>query len=346
MKTLVASLLMLIIATAFQSSSVAQKQPAKPEFNDAPITDVLMWAQQSIGCGFMYDAKDLIDPDTQKVYEITASHIEPKTKAERTLLLFELLQTCGIVAFEIGGLPGPTYELVHGKNAATNAPVITSIDQLGDYYYASLTIRLHRASAIEAAERVKKVLTPGASDISAIGDTHTIIVTDFADRLRQAYEITLALDIPTIRADDLIIANFAPVNTVATKLAAVVERLRGKGQLWKLTVNENANVLLISGTRNEVEGLVNRMKQVDAFPQKPEFQETTQSIKLIFITASDAARTLREMFATQISAGSIQIGAMESGRKVIFRGSTYDLERVKENLKVIDVRPENRVKDE
>lgn len=346
MKTFFAAFIVLLAASTFQVSTSAQKAPAKPEFKDAPITNVLIWAQNSIGCGFMYDAKVLIDPSTEKVARITASHIQPETKAEKTLLLFELLRARGLVAFEIGGLPGPTYELIKGEDAARSAPVVTDINQLEGHYFAALTIRMHRASALEASKRMQRVLTPGASHIEVIENTHTLVVTDFVDRLLQAYEIALAVDIPTRRTSDAVIADFAPRNTVARKLAVAVERLRGKDQEWKVTVNENANVLLLSGRRDEVDALLTAMKQIDAFPQKPEYAETTRSIKLFYVTAADAARTLREMFAPQISTGSIQIGSMESGRKIIFRGSAYDLERVKENLKVIDVQPEAGAKED
>ncbi|MHC4840979.1 MAG: secretin N-terminal domain-containing protein [Planctomycetota bacterium] len=346
MRTLLAAIVILLSAVAFQTSGSAQQPPLKPEFKDAPLTDVLLWAQQGIGCGFMYEAKDLLDPETQKVRRISASHIEPETKAQKTLLLLEILRKSGLVAFEVGGLPGPTYELVRGTDAATSAPVVTDISKLEGHYYAALTIRMHRASALEASERIKKVLTPGASHLEVIEDTHTLIVTDYTDRLSQAFEIAMALDLPTERADDAVISDFAPTNTVAARLATAVERLRAKGDEWKVTVNESANVVLISGRRDEVDTLVAYMKQIDAFPQKPEFEETTRSIKLFFVTAADAARTLREMFATQVAAGSIQIGAMESGRKLIFRGSAYDLERVKQNLKVIDVQPKGGAKNE
>ncbi|MDC1142415.1 hypothetical protein OAU50_04940 [Planctomycetota bacterium] len=346
MKKFLMILVVLASAILLQAPTQAQQQPVKPEFANAPLTDVLLWAQQSIGCGFMYDAKDTLDPATGKICHITASHIEPESKAQKKLLLFELLRKCGLVAFEVGGLPGPTYEIVRGENAATSAPVLTNVNDLKAHYYAALTIRVHRASALEAAERIRKVLTPTASHIEVIEDTHTLIVTDFADRLTQAFEIAMAVDLPTERADDAVIADFAPTNTVAQRLAAAVERLRSKGSEWKVTINENANVVLISGRRDEVDTLIAHMKQIDSFPQKPEFQEVTASVKVVYVTAADATRTLREMFATQIAAGSIQIGAMESGRKVVFRGSAYDLERLKQNLKVIDVQPEGGIKKE
>ncbi|MEE9311813.1 MAG: hypothetical protein V3V10_05300, partial [Planctomycetota bacterium] len=293
MKTFLAAFIVLLAASIFQVSTSAQKAPAKPEFEDAPITDVLVWAQDSIGCGFMYDAIVLTNPATGKITRITASHIQPKTKAEKTLLLFELLRARGLVAFEIGGLPGPTYELIRGKDAARSAPVVTDIRRLEGHYFAALTIRMHRATALEASKRMQRVLTPGASHIEVIENTHTLVVTDFVDRLLQAYEIALAVDVPTSRTSDAVIADFSPRNTVARKLAVAVERLRGEDQEWKVTVNENANILLLSGRRDEIDALLTAMKQIDAFPQKPEYAETTSSIKLFYVTAADAARTLR-----------------------------------------------------
>lgn len=331
MKRLLLPMLLLAVLLA---PVTAQEAEPKPEFDNAPITDVLLWARKSIGCGFVYEAEILRDGQGQP-RRVTASHAQPATSAEKTVLLFELLRRAGLVAFEIGGLPGPTYQLYDAEGAMRAAPLVDHPDKVKGVFGA-ISIRLHRASALEVAERVKPRLTQGVGSVQVFSETHAIIVTDWADRLAIAWEVAQAADLPGERADDLIARDFSLRVVPGEKALAALERLRETGESWKAAVHETANVLLFSGRRAELDKLHERTRLLDRHDERPEFAEVTRTIKLIHLTPAQAAGLLRDMFAPGVQAGSVQIGAFERDRKLVFRGSEFDYRRAMDTLKVID----------
>ncbi|MCB9893893.1 MAG: hypothetical protein H6839_05570 [Planctomycetes bacterium] len=322
----------------------AQEAQHKPEFNNAPVTDVLLWAQKSMGVGFIYEGDMLNDPETKQIRKVTASHVEPQTKPEKTLLLFELLKRCGLVAFEVGGMPGPTYHLYSADGAARNAVIVQSPDDLSGMYFAALTIQLHRAGVQSVAPRIRKVLTPNVGSIEVFEDTHTLIVSDFSERLLAAWEIAISADEPPARDDDLVVMDYTVRNGSAERMVAAMERLREPSESWKATVNEIANVLLLSGRRDEVEQVLDRLALLDGHEENAAFKESTQTIKLIYLTPAEAVATLRDLFEAKVASGAVQIGGFERDRKVVFRGSEYDIERAKAAIRAVDNKPENEKK--
>lgn len=322
----------------------AQEAALKPEFKDAPVTDVLLWAQKAIGVGFVYEGEVLNDPATGQLRRVTASHVEPATRAEKTLLLFEILKRCELVAFEVGGMPGPTYHLYTADGAARNATIVDTPLELEGMYFAALTIKLRRAAVQSVVPRIRPKLSEGIGSIEVFEDTHSLIVSDFADRLLVAWEIAQAADQPSQRDDDLVVQDYAVRNGLAARLATALERLREADESWKATVNEGSNLLLVSGRRDEVGRVLERLRLLDSQPENPAFKQTTQTIKLIYLTPADAVATLRQLFEAQIAAGSVQVGGFERDRKVVFSGSEYDLERAKAAIKAIDNRAEGAEK--
>ena len=335
---------LLLIAVAFVGFTPAQEATPKPEFNDAPVTEVLIWAQKSIGCGFIYDGEVLNDPATGKVRRVTASQLEPKTKPEKTLLLFELLKRARLVAFEVGGLPGPTYQLYGADGASRNSVILQEPGELKGMYFASLSIRLKHAPVQTVAPRVREKLTEGIGSVEVFEDTHSMIVTDYAERLLVAWEIAQTAEVPPERDDDVIVQDFVARHTPGDRLAAALERLREGGESWKVSLNDISNVLLISGRRGEVDEVLNRARMLDSHEPNPAYEETTYTIKLIYLKPSEAVKTLRDLFQTKVQSGSIQIGGFDRDRKVVFRGSQYDLTRAKAAIKAIDLKPENENK--
>lgn len=336
------SISLLLLGVLCAGLLPAQDAAPKPEFNDAPVTEVLLWAQKSIGCGFIYDGEVLKDPATGQVRRVTAQLVEPATRPEKTLLLFELLKRAGLVPFEVGGMPGPTYQLYGAEGAARNAAIVQSREELDGLYFASLSIRLRSAPVQSVAIRVQDRLTPGIGSVETFEDTHSMIVTDYVERLYVAWEIARTADTPTTRDDDLVVSDFAVRSMPAERLAAALERLREKNEEWKSTLNEFSNVLLISGRRDTVELVIERARKLDAREPNPAFEETTSTIKLIYVKPADAVNTLRDLFKEQVESGSVQIGAFERDRKVVFRGSSYDAQRAQAAVKVIDVQPEKK----
>lgn len=317
----------------------AQEAAIKPEFDNAPVTEVLTWARESIGVGFIYDGEVLNDPETKQIRRITARHVQPETKPEKTLLLFELLKRCGLVAFEVGGLPGPTYQLYTADDAARNAVIVQSADDLKDLYFGSLSVNL-RSSVVQAvASRIRPILTRDIGSIQVFENTQSMIITDFAERLLAAWEIVKASENKATRDDDLVVESFVVRNGVADRHRAAMERLRESDEQWKATVNDSSNLLLISGRRDEVGAVMGRLRLLDATEADPSFEETTQTLKLIYLTPADAVATLRQMFESELNAGSVQIGGFERDRKVVFRGSDYDFQRAKAAVKAIDTKP-------
>lgn len=339
MKTKLIAMALLLGVLLVLPAGAQQPEP-KPEFDNAPVTDVLRWAQDSIGVGFIYDAAVLTDPGTNQLRRVTARQAQPATSAEKTLLLFELLKRCGLVAFVVGGLPGPTYQLYAADGASRAADIALSVDELDGRYFGALSIRLQAASVQSVAPRIRERLTPGVGSLEVFEATHTMVITDFTDRLLAAWEIAMAADLATIRDDDLVVFDFAAINTPAEKLATALERVRGDGESWKLTVNDTANVLLISGRRDEAEAVLERLDALDSHKANPAFAENTQTIKLVFLQPAEAAKTLREMFEVQVKVGSVQIGAFERDRKIVFKGSEYDFQRAKATIAAIDVQAE------
>ncbi|MBE7491495.1 MAG: hypothetical protein HS108_07045 [Planctomycetes bacterium] len=314
----------------------AQETP-RPEFDNAPVGDVLVWAQKSLGVGFVYEGRDLVDPATNQPRRVTSKGTNPQTRAERVVLLLELLRRAGLVAFEVGGMPGPTYQLHTGEAAARLAPIVDDPARLAGLYFGALSIRLKRAAPIEVAARVRERLSPGVGRAEVFEATGTLIVTDFADRLAAAWEVARAADVATERAEDLHVAHLAVKSGPAGRHLAALERLRMPGEGWKGAVNEQANVVLLSGRRDELARVEERSGRLDNQPAAGAYVETTQTFKLIFVSAAEASRVLREMFQSQIEAGSVQIGAFDRTKSVVFRGSEFDATRAKETLRTIDV---------
>jgi type II secretory pathway component GspD/PulD (secretin) len=325
-----------ILALAL-GSATAQEPVPKPEFDGAPVTDVLIWAQRSIGCGFMYEGQVLRDPATGKQRSITAKHIEPATRAEKTALLFELLRRCGLVAFEIGGLPGPSYQLYDAAGAAANAPLFDNPDKLGNALFAGLTIRLKRAAALEVAARVKQRLTPVGA-VEVFETTQTLIVTDYRDRLAAAWEVAQSAENGAERVDDMVVRDYSLRNVPADRALAGLQRLREKNESWNAAAHQTANVLLFSGRRDELDRVAERLRLMDRHEERAEFAEATRTIKLIFLDAGAAVKTLRQMFEADVAADSVQIGSLQ-GDTVVFRGSEYDYRRAADTLKLLDQPP-------
>jgi hypothetical protein len=330
----------LLVAAALVIPADAQEAAPKPEFDNAAVTEVLLWAQKSIGCGFVYEGASLNDPATGQIRRITAKHIEPQTKAEKTLLLFELLRRCGLVPFEVGGMPGPTYHLYTSDGAARNAVIFNEPAELEGMYFASLSIKLRHAAVQSVAPRIREKLTPGIGSVEVFDDTHSMIVTDYVDRLLVAWDMAQTAEAPAPRDDDLVVTDFLAANSPAARLAAAIERLREADETWKATVNETANVLLISGVRAQVNAVIQRLALLDKHPEHASYKESTQTIKLIYLTPAEAVDALREMFEPQVEAGSVQIGGFERDRKVVFRGTEYDFGRAQATIKALDTKPE------
>jgi len=325
-----------LLALALLVPTRAQDDP-KPEFDNAPVSDVLVWAQKSMGVGFIYEGKDLVDPTTNQQRKVTSKGVAPQSRAEKLVLLLELLRRAGLVAFELGGLPGPTYQLHTGDVAARLAPIVNDPAALKGMYFGALSIRLKRAVPLEVVARVRERLSPGVGRAEIFEATGALIVTDFADRLLAAWEVAKAADDPTERAEDLHVVHLAVKSIPATRHLAALERLRAFGESWKGAVNEQANVVLLSGRRDELARVEDRSLQLENQPQAGAYAESTQTFKLIYVSAGEAARVLREMFQTQVDAGSVQIGAFDRTKSIVFRGSDFDATRARDTLKQIDV---------
>ncbi len=326
----------LLAVLALVTATAAQDAPPKPDFDNAPVLDVLLWARRDIGCGFMYQAELLLDPATGKPRTVSAEGVKPRGNADKTLLLFELLRRSGLVAFEVGGLAGPTYQLHDAAGAARVATLFEHPDEVGTHLFAGLSIRLRRVSAAEVAERIRERLTPGVGAVEVFETTHTVIVTDFADRLRAAWDIAAAADETHERAEDLIAADRGLRHVSAQRAMASLERLREKGETWKVTAHETANVLLFSGRRDEIGRVLERVSMLDRHEERPAYAESTRTIKLMFVDAPAATRTLREMFAGEVASGAVQIGS-HVDRQVVFRGTAHDYGRAVEIMKALDV---------
>jgi type II secretory pathway component GspD/PulD (secretin) len=331
-----AGILVAVVLGLSLTTGNAQQAP-QPDFDNAPIEDVLSWAQQATGVGFIYEAEVLRRPGTTETRRITASHVMPDTGAERRLLMFELLRSAGLVAFEVGGLPGPTYRLFDATEAARHAPILDNPDEIGDLLFAGLTIRLRRASVQEVSARVRPRLSSGVGAVETFERTQTLIVTDFADRLRAAWDIAQAAEQGAIRDDDTIVRDFALQNTPADRATAALERLREPDEKWRVAVHDTSNVLLISGLRVEVEMVYERARLLDGNLRRPEFEEKTHTVNLLYTDPARVVRTLREMFERQIAAGSVQVGSFDRNRTVVFRGSEYDFERARQTIRLLDV---------
>ncbi|NUO16385.1 MAG: hypothetical protein HUU03_08080 [Planctomycetaceae bacterium] len=337
---LAAAALMLTLSS---QSAQENPPPQNPDFKDAPVSDVLKWAQAELGCGFIYEGQDLFEGG--KPLSISSASLKPGNKAERTLALFELLRRVGLVAFQVEGLPGPVYQIVKGPQAARFATVARTPQEAARYYFAALAIKLSRASPQAVATAMKEKLTPGVGSIEVFEATHTLVVCDFSDRLLAAHALAQAADTPALRDDDLVVADFVPRSLPAKRLSAAVERLRARGETWQSSVNEHSNLLLISGRRDEVARVSERMSRLDSKPQDPAFAETVETFKVSNGSAEEAARTLKQMFELEIASGSVQVGAFERARKIVFRGSRADVLRAQEALKQVDVAPDGAPKD-
>ena len=335
---------LLLIGVVFVGFTPAQEAAPEPDFDNAPVTEVLLWAQKSIGCGFIYEGEILTDPGTNQIRRVTASHVEPDTKAEKTLLLFELLKRAKLVAFEVGGMPGPTYQLYGADGAARNSEILQDPAELKGSYFAALSIRLKHASVMTVAPRIREKLTVGVGSVEVFEETDSMIVTDYVDRLYVAWEIAQTAEVPTERDDDLVVRDYVATHMPTERLAGALERLRESNESWKSTLNEISNVLLISGRRDEVDEVIDRARLLDERKPNPAFEETTHTIKLIYVSPSEAVKTLRDMFQRQVSSGSVQIGGFDRDRKVVFRGSEYELSRAEAAIKAIDTKPENENK--
>ncbi len=331
-----AAALACCLGAGLLAPAAADPAPAQPKFKDAPVIDILKWAQDSLGAGFIYEAADLNGEDG-KPRRVTADTPAPADARAKRLLLFELLRRCELVAFEVEGLPGPTYQLVRGRDAARHAPFVEDERRLHHYYFAAFAVRLARADIARVSAELSRHLTAGVGHIEVFAPTHTMIICDFTDRLQAALAFARAADTAAMRDDDLVLQDFVPRNGRAKLYSLALERLRAPGEDWKLALHESSNVLLLSGKRDELARVAARLQKLDSNPASPAFVEDSFTARLVHIGTEDAARVLREMFAAEIAAFSVQIAPFEKTRSIVFRGSAADFDRAKATLKLIDV---------
>ncbi|MCC6466476.1 MAG: hypothetical protein IT463_14140, partial [Planctomycetes bacterium] len=314
MRAWMAATLILCLAALGLGTTQAQETPPKALFDNAPVADVLLWARKELGVGFLYESGDLLDPATSQPRRVSAQPAALDTREAKQALLFELLRRAELVPFEVGGMPGPTYQLHTGAEAARHAPILQHPEELGTSLFAGLSIRLKRAAAASVAARVREVLTPGIGRAEVFEETQTLVVTDYADRLHAAWSVAQAAEQPGERADDLVVRDLPVSQGSAQRHAAALERLRAEGETWKVAVNEPSNVLLVNGRRDELDRVAERARKLQSQPENPAFAETTHTLKTVYITAGEAAQVLRDLFAVQVASGSVQVAAFERTR--------------------------------
>lgn len=333
---------LLALLVSFPMHSTAQKANETPTFDNAKVSAVLKWAQNDLGVGFVYEGADLVDPKTNKERTVSSQGITPKTRAQKTLLLFELLKRAGLVPFEVGGLPGPTYHLYTAKSALRNAEILNHVDDLGDRWFASLSIRVQRATVETLAKDIREILTDGVGKVEVFATTHTLVVSDYCDRLRAAWELAMQADIKSVRDDDPVIYDHVSKQMPAEQMVASLERLRASGESWRASVNSSSNVVLLTGRRDEIELLKIRILRLEAHPPKKQYKEQTFTLRALYVSSSEAAKTLKELFVREIKLGSVRIGSFERTRSIVFTGSRLDYDRAVDAMKIIDSKPEDK----
>lgn len=282
MKRLLAAVLAAATALApltLAVPSVAVAQDQVLNVQNADIRAFIQDVARATGRTFV------IDPRVQGTVSVASDR--PLSRAELLEVLFSTLRANGLVAVQTG--PG-AYRVTPEQGAAGRPATVGGQGAAG---FATQVFQIRNVDARQLAESIKPLV--GASGVvvaSPQGDA--LIVADYADNLRRIRGLIAEVD-----QDRFAVETLTLVNSSATELAQVLDRLNGVGGTpgsggGTLSVVPviSSNSLILRGDRAAVDRAAALVRDLDARAQS---SADVRVIRLQHANAEQLAPVLQQL---------------------------------------------------
>jgi general secretion pathway protein D len=243
--------------------------------------------------------------------------------AEGVWTLFQsILRVRGFVAVQAGSI----WQVIPEAEARTASGANDPTTESGSQDFVTEMQRLSRLPATEAV-RVLRPLISDSGYIEALEDPNAIVITDTRANVDRIVTIARSLDTDTQARSEVI--RFRSANA-ADVGRSIIEVMGAAGTRARLSVDPVANLLLVRGTRAEIQEIRELADRLDVAPRRdPEARVTTTLFNLQFGDAMIIAEIIQDSVgdATDITNIVAQsIGAPENAAGVD-EGQFVDIDR-------------------
>lgn len=308
-----------------------------PRFHNEPISVVLEWAVREASMTCMVSEGALTDPTTSKPrrvsYDGGGALLEP---AQRTLLVFEILRTVGLVAMPVVGMPMGTYTVMPIADAAGAGSVETHIEDLEGLYFGSLSLSAVTITLDELEALVRRIATPGAA-VSVFKPTSKLLVADFVDTLQSIWDAHMEAQAITDRDDDVITEFARPVTHEPRGMVLALNAARHADEDCTVSLHDQSGTLVFTGQRLHVARALDRFDALEEQVALPKSQRTINLYSARILDAEVLALATRGFFAAEIARGTARIGEVLSRGQLMIESTESDWARIQTFLTEIDV---------
>lgn len=224
---------------------------------------------------------------------VTVVSAEPLNQTEVWSLFQSILRVRGFVAIESGVI----WEVIPADDARAKGGTLIGAAGAGDQDFVTRLLPLERLPAEEAV-RVLRPLVAQNGYIEALTDPNAIIVTDTLANVKRIAEIAQTFDGPENLRTEVIRFSYADATTVAS---AITEVLGTAGTGARISVDPEANALLLRGRENEINEIRLLAQDLDRAPRRnPQAQLRTSIYQLNYADAE----TVAEIVSNTIRGGA------------------------------------------
>ncbi|MEQ8340422.1 MULTISPECIES: type II secretion system secretin GspD [Marinovum] len=233
----------------------------------------------------------VIDPGLQG--PVTVVSAEPLTRAGVWALFQSILRVRGFTAVESGVI----WEVIPEAEARAKGGTLSGANEAGSQDVVTRLLPLDRLPSEEAV-RVLRPLVAESGYIEALSDPNAIIVSDARANVDRIAAIAATFDSPESLKTEVVRFTFAEAATVAT---AITEVLGSAGTGARISVDPQANALLVRGSDAELTEIRLLAESLDRAPRSsPQEVLRTHIYQLKFADAEAVA----EIVANTIRGGA------------------------------------------
>jgi hypothetical protein len=292
-----------------------------PQFNDAPVTDVLNWASREFGIAFLSTDGRLNGADgkplrlTWRQGNFAATGLPPWTgegappkpgMENGVLALYAMLREAGLVAMPLAGMAQPTCQVMSVKDASAYGRVTTSIDDLEGTFFGTLALHAEKISVRALRDIVTRSASPTAV-ISVFEPTSRVLVADYIDQLRVVAAAADEAQTPALRDDDIITSVERPTRHDPRGLMNTIMGAKHATQEYQVALNESSHALVFTGRRKDVDAALFQFDAIEKLPALAEEQPEMNIYSVRTLGAAEVAQSLRGQFAAEVSRGQVRI---------------------------------------
>jgi general secretion pathway protein D len=239
---------------------------------------------------------------------VTVLSSEPLDEEGVWALFQSILRSRGFAAVESGVI----WQIVPEAEARTIGgadPMDAQAGAQGPQDVVTEILYLSRLPSTEAV-RVLRPLVADAGYMEALVDPNAILVTDTRANVDRIIEIATAFDTESSDEEEIIRFNYADATAVGS---AIVELLGTSGTGARLSVNASANLLLVRGSRSDIDEIRELARSLDVAPRTlPEENVITSIFRLQYGDATVVTEILRGTLGQAANLAGIDSGAVVS----------------------------------